>query len=203
MASENEAVVRRNIDEAWNGGRFEVLDETVAEQYVRHESALPSPVHGRAELKETIRRYRDAFPDLNLVIEDMVSSGDLVTTRWLASGTHRGDLMGLEATNKRSVVTGLNLTRFLDAGLRLEEVNQPAQRVVREAVRSFIGHPSPAGRARSGASQCRGGCALLTPPPPDPDEARRAEISARASCRHRESTSRLRDPTGLDAWLRR
>ena len=120
MASENEAVVRRNIDEAWNGGRFEALDETVAEQYVRHESALPSPVHGRAELKETIRRYRDAFPDLNLEIEEMVSSGDLVTTRWLASGTHRGDLMGLEATNKRSVVTGLNLTRFLD-GKVIEE----------------------------------------------------------------------------------
>jgi steroid delta-isomerase-like uncharacterized protein len=114
MASENEAVVRRNIDEAWNGGRFEVLDETVAEHYVRHESALPRTVHGRAELKETIRRYRDAFPDLNLVIEDMVSSGDLVTTRWSASGTHRGDLMGLGATNKRSVVTGLNLSRFLD-----------------------------------------------------------------------------------------
>src|SRR5215208_4896504 len=68
----------------------------------------------RAELKETIRRYRDAFPDLNIVIEDMVSSGDLVTTRWRASGTHRGDLMGLGATNKRSEVTGLNLTRFLD-----------------------------------------------------------------------------------------
>jgi len=113
MATENEAVVRRTIDEAWNGGRFEVLDETVADQYIRHESALPSPV-GRAELKETIRRYRDAFPDLNIVIEDMVSSGDLVTTRWRASGTHRGDLMGLGATNKRSEVTGLNLTRFLD-----------------------------------------------------------------------------------------
>ena len=120
MASENEAIVRRNIDEAWNGGRFEVLDESVAEHYVRYESALPGPVRGRAELKETIRRYRDAFPDLNVQIEDMASSGDLVTTRWRANGTHRGDLMGLEATNKRSEVTGLNLARFLD-GKVIEE----------------------------------------------------------------------------------
>ena len=43
MASENEAIVRRNIDEAWNGGRLEVLDETVADQYARARIRLPNP----------------------------------------------------------------------------------------------------------------------------------------------------------------
>ena len=117
MSNENEAIIRRNIDEVWNGGRLEVLDEIVAEQYVRHESALPRPVHGRAELKETVRLYRDAFPDLNVVIEEMVSSDDLVSTLWRASGTQRGDLMGVSPTDRRVEVSGLNLARFLEGKL--------------------------------------------------------------------------------------
>ena len=95
MADEQEAIVRRSIDEVWNGGRLEVIDEIVADDYVRHESMLPRVVRGRDELKATVTLYRDAFPDVNVVIEDMVSSEVLVTTRWRASGTHRGELMGL------------------------------------------------------------------------------------------------------------
>jgi hypothetical protein len=33
VASDNEAVVRRYIDEVWNGGRLEVVDEIVADQH--------------------------------------------------------------------------------------------------------------------------------------------------------------------------
>src|SRR5215208_6122966 len=75
MASENEAVVRR------------LIDEIVADQYIRRDAALPRPAVGRAELKDQVRLYRDAFPDLNVVIEDMVTSDDVVTLRWRASGT--------------------------------------------------------------------------------------------------------------------
>jgi len=123
MASENEAVVRRYIDEVWNGGRLEVIDEIVADQYIRRDAALPRPAVGRAELKDQVSLYRDAFPDLNVVIEDMVTSDDVVTLRWRASGTHRGELMGLGATNKRSEVTGLNLVRVLEGKL-VEEIQE-------------------------------------------------------------------------------
>lgn len=120
MADEHEAIIRRSIEEVWNGGRLEVIDELVADEYVRYESALPRVVRGRAELKEAVRLYRNAFPDLNVVIEDMVSSGDLVTTRWRASGTHRGDLLGLRPTGRRSEVTGLDLARIREGRVREE-----------------------------------------------------------------------------------
>ncbi len=120
MADEQEAIVRRSIDEVWNGGRLEVIDDIVADGYVRHESTLPHVVRGRDELKATVTLYRDAFPDLNVVIEDMVSSEGLVTTRWRASGTHRGELMGLSPTGRRSEVTGLNLARIRDGRVHEE-----------------------------------------------------------------------------------
>ena len=37
------------------------------------------PVPGRAELKETIRRYRDAFPDLDLPRTGMAPAGRMET----------------------------------------------------------------------------------------------------------------------------
>ena len=55
--------------------------------------------------------YRTAFPDLRLTIEAQVSEGDLVVTRWKASGTHQGELFGIAPTGKQATVTGISLTR--------------------------------------------------------------------------------------------
>jgi steroid delta-isomerase-like uncharacterized protein len=84
------------------------------DRYVRHESTLPGEVRGRAEYKGIVAMYRAAFPDLDVVIEDMLSRSNMVTTRWRASGTHRAELMGISATGRRSEVTGLNLARIED-----------------------------------------------------------------------------------------
>ena len=40
----------------------------------------------------------DAFPDLQISLDDELSSGDKVITRWTARGTHQGELMGIAAT---------------------------------------------------------------------------------------------------------
>jgi steroid delta-isomerase-like uncharacterized protein len=112
MSEQNERATRKGIDEVWNGGRMEAIDEIVGAGYVRHDPALPGPVDGARELEEVVRLYRNAFPDLNIEIEEMHSAGDVVVTRWRASGTHRGDLMGLAPTGKHSQVTGMTLQRF-------------------------------------------------------------------------------------------
>jgi predicted ester cyclase len=36
----------------------------------------------------------------------------VVITRWFASGTHRGTLMGIHATGRRGGPAGVTLTRF-------------------------------------------------------------------------------------------
>jgi steroid delta-isomerase-like uncharacterized protein len=121
MSEHNEQVMRRGVDEIWNGGRIEVIDELVGPGYVRHDPALPQPTIGPRALEDVVRTYREAFPDLNLVIEEMHSAGDdVVVARWRASGTHRGDLMGIAPTGKRSEVTGINLSHFGD-GKMVEE----------------------------------------------------------------------------------
>ena len=45
------------------------------------------------------------YPDLNLEIIEMRSSGDIVMARWRATGTRRGDVKGIAPTGKRVEVT--------------------------------------------------------------------------------------------------
>jgi len=61
-----------------------------------------------------VRYYLNAFPDLHFDIEDVISDGETVVTRWTATGTHKGDVSGVPATGKRFSVTGTIFARVRD-----------------------------------------------------------------------------------------
>jgi steroid delta-isomerase-like uncharacterized protein len=114
MSAENKAIARRLLEEAFNSGNLDVVDELVAPEFVNHDAALPEPTTGIEATKANITGYRNAFPDLRLTIEQQVAEGEFVTTRWSARGTHRGELMGMAATGKQATVTGITLDRIVD-----------------------------------------------------------------------------------------
>jgi steroid delta-isomerase-like uncharacterized protein len=114
MTGDNITVVRRLLDEAFNEGRLETVDETVASDFVGYDPALPEPIRGIAAEKDVVSGYRHAFPDLHIRIDDVIAEGDKVVTRWTARGTHRGDLWGIEPTGKEATVTGISIDRVED-----------------------------------------------------------------------------------------
>jgi steroid delta-isomerase-like uncharacterized protein len=114
MSAENKAIARRLLEEAFNSGNLDVVDELVAPEFVNHDAALPEPTTGIEATKANITGYRNAFPDLRLTIEQQVAEGEFVTTRWSARGTHQGDLMGMAATGKQATVTGITLDRIVE-----------------------------------------------------------------------------------------
>ena len=105
------AVVRRELEELYGAGSLEMADEIIAADFVGYDPALPEPIRGPAGVKEAVTGYRTAFPDLRITIEAQISEGDLVSTRWKATGTHQGELFGVAATGKQATVTGTSLTR--------------------------------------------------------------------------------------------
>jgi steroid delta-isomerase-like uncharacterized protein len=58
--------------------------------------------------------FRSAFPDLQFTMEDQIADGDKVVHRLTATGTHRGEFMGIPPTDKRVRVTGVNINQFVD-----------------------------------------------------------------------------------------
>ena len=65
-------------------------------------------------LKQFVQIYRGAFPDVRITINDQIAEGDKVVTRWTATGTHKGQLMGIAPTNKHATVTGVDIDRYQD-----------------------------------------------------------------------------------------
>ena len=108
----NTATVQDFLDAAWNQGDTSVIDRTVAEHHIEHEP--DGDEVGRGHLKQTVLAYRTAFPDLRMSFEDQIADGDQVVTRWIASGTHLGELNGIGATGRAAHVSGIFIHRLAD-----------------------------------------------------------------------------------------
>ncbi len=113
-AESNKALSRRLLEEAFNAGNIDVVDELVATDVVNHDAALPQPTVGPDATKASIQAYRAAFPDLRITIEEQIADDEGVATRWSAKGTQEGELMGMPATGKQATVTGITIDRIVD-----------------------------------------------------------------------------------------
>ena len=61
-----------------------------------------------------VERIRGAFPDINIVVEDVFGAEDKVVLRWSATMTHRGDHLGMPATGERVRISGMTIARIGD-----------------------------------------------------------------------------------------
>jgi steroid delta-isomerase-like uncharacterized protein len=118
MSETNKAVVRR-IFEAFNAGNISLYDELVAVNFVYHEP-LVGERRGLQGAKDVANTYRTAFPDAKLTIDEQIATGDTVVTRWTATGTHKGVLLGMAPTGRRVTCTGI-LISHLQNGKIVEE----------------------------------------------------------------------------------
>ncbi len=110
---ENKAIARRQLEEVWNYGNLNVLDEYVAPGAPNHDPNVPI-APGPEGLKQVASLYRSAFPDIHFTIEQQIAEGDYVVQRVTATGTQRGDLPGIPATGKYTTTTGIVIGRFKD-----------------------------------------------------------------------------------------
>src|SRR5712691_12698889 len=111
-AEENKAIARRVNDEVWSGGRLEVIDELIADDFVTTVVGAPEQIRGRQGFREFVVMYRTAFPDLRITVDEQIAEGDIVVTRWTATGRNEGELMGMPATGKQATTAGVNINRI-------------------------------------------------------------------------------------------
>jgi len=106
----NKALYRRFIEEGFNRGQLQTLDEVLAPDYVDHD-APPGTPSGPVGVKQIITLFRAAFPDLRLEIDEQIAEGDKVSSHVTMRGTHRGPLFGIAPTGRAVAVTGLTMVR--------------------------------------------------------------------------------------------
>ena len=80
----NKAFVQRYIEEAWNKGNIDVVDELCAAHFI-------GGGYGGVEgLKAAITSPRTSFPDLHFTVEEVIAEDYKVAYCWTARGTDHG-----------------------------------------------------------------------------------------------------------------
>ena len=112
---ERKAYARRVVDEAYNKGNLDVLDEHHVADYVYHIPPNPD-IEGLEAYKQFITDLRNGYPDLQLTIDEIIVEGDIVAIRWTLQGTHTGQspTLGIPPTGKKVTFTGCAVTHWVD-----------------------------------------------------------------------------------------
>lgn len=98
--------------------RLDQVDRYFDPAYVRHSEEGD---YSREEFAAVLAALHAGFPDLTSEVADVVCEGDRVAYRWVSEGTHRGEYMGVPATNRRVRATGITISRFGPDGRLLED----------------------------------------------------------------------------------
>ena len=117
MSEENKAIARRSW-EIVNQRNPDLIDEMYAPDFVWHEP--DQDIQGSVEAKQFVTTFFEAFPDLNVTVEDEIAEGEKIVTRWTMRGTHQGDLEGIAPTGKQIELTGITIHR-IEGGKIVEE----------------------------------------------------------------------------------
>ncbi len=110
---ENKELVRNEFKRWELEGDETLIGECYAPDCVWHGPG-GQEVKGHEEMKQLMVLLGTAFPDKRYTIHDLIAEGDKVVARWSLSATHKGDYMGIPATNKQVTITGTYVIRIAD-----------------------------------------------------------------------------------------
>jgi steroid delta-isomerase-like uncharacterized protein len=110
---QNKTIVRDFIDALFTKGDLGAVDDYLAENFVDND-----PPFGASADREGMRSagamMRAAFPDWHSDLHLLVGDGDIVAELFTASGTHRGEVMGVAPTGQTVALPGINIFRIAD-----------------------------------------------------------------------------------------
>jgi steroid delta-isomerase-like uncharacterized protein len=107
----NSEIIRKFIEEVLNGGNIEASGKYFWDDVVE-QVPLPGQGPGLQGLKDVLRGFQAAFPDMRWRIEEQISEGEKVVTRFEWTGTHRGIFFGVPATGRPVKSWGMVIDRL-------------------------------------------------------------------------------------------
>ena len=106
---------REVIEKIYNA--FETGNTSGLENYVTNNFKERNPPPslkstGIQSLKDQINLYHTAFPDLKIKIKEIFGDGEKVAIYCTFTGTNKGAMIGIPATNKKTSVDGIEIVKF-------------------------------------------------------------------------------------------
>ena len=109
--NENKQLVVDFIQALFTKGDLDAVDRYLSPSFVNHDAPFPGAPSGPDGMRQAAAMFRAALPDWHSEVDQLVAEDDIVVERFTASGTHRGELMGVPGSGRTVVLRGINVFR--------------------------------------------------------------------------------------------
>ena len=115
MSEDLKLSMQKLIEQVYNLGNLEVLDELIGSTYVRHQPPMKK-VEGVADYKTFVEEVRSAYSNFKMEIEEILAEGDKTVTRLILSGKHTGKTPTIQAppTGREVAMKGCTVSAWKD-----------------------------------------------------------------------------------------
>jgi steroid delta-isomerase-like uncharacterized protein len=115
MVDANVQLTRRWFEEVWNQKKTATIHELMDAQCVSHNTSdTGDALRGPEAFCPLQKKLLDAFPDMQIIVEEAFGAGDIVALRWHATMHHHGEGLGMPPTGAEIQVTGMSMARIRD-----------------------------------------------------------------------------------------
>jgi len=94
-------LARAAIENICSGEQLSTAADYYSPQFVDHINAME--FHGLDGVRRSVGLYRQLFPDMRFMVEEQVTEGNRVASRWALHGSHRG---------RKVCLTGITISRI-------------------------------------------------------------------------------------------
>jgi steroid delta-isomerase-like uncharacterized protein len=106
----NKALLHEYHQDIWVKGQLETMPQYVAQDFRSHAVADDAP-QGVEPSTQFMQMVWAAFPDMQSHEDALFGEGDRVVIQWTIDATHKGNFLGVPATNKPIHISGMDVLR--------------------------------------------------------------------------------------------
>ena len=117
MTTNIDQTLLRFIEDVWNQGKLESIDDYLADQYhIVHDPGDPwdGQTLSRAAFKQRVAQSRAPIPDQTFDVQTVFTQDQQVCITWLWQGTHQGEISGFKPTGHTLTMSGATVYSFQD-----------------------------------------------------------------------------------------
>ncbi len=101
-----------DLIEAWNAHDPDRVAGFHAPEYEGRDIAQVRAEIGPDGARQAFCRFLRAFPDLELIPDELLTEGDRAALRWRIRGTHQGPLLRIPPSGQRLEFTGVSMVEI-------------------------------------------------------------------------------------------
>lgn len=105
----------KDMYEVINTGNWSKVDSLIGKDAIDHTPM--GDIIGSDSIKAMLMQIKSAFPDIHIELLDEASHGDLLFSRYRYTATNTGMWNGMPPTNKKVVMTGVDVVKRKDGKL--------------------------------------------------------------------------------------